>query len=57
MFPLVVYQGSVDGHEEFKKKYLDSLKDYWFDGYENESHEYYVKIFLNLYSEYKDIFY
>ena len=27
MFPLIVYQGSVDGHEEFKKKYLDSLKD------------------------------
>ena len=56
MFPLIVYQGSVDGHEEFKKKYLDSLKDYWFDGYENESPEYSGKIFLHLDSEYKDIF-
>ena len=34
IFPLVVYQGEVDGHDKFKKKYLNELKDYWFNGYD-----------------------
>ena len=39
IFPLVVYQGNIDCHSEFKQ-YTDELKQYWFNGYENESPEY-----------------
>lgn len=56
MFPLIVYQGKVECHEEFKKNNLDSLRDYWFNGYENESPEYSGKIFVHLKEEYKSFF-
>lgn len=54
VFPLVVYQGEVDGHDKFKKKYLNELKDYWFNGYENESPEYSGRIFVH--SKYQSFF-
>ena len=47
IFPLVVYQGVIDCHEQFKKDNLDFLRDYWFNGYENESPEYSGRIFLH----------
>lgn len=56
MFPLIVYQGKVECHEEFKKNNLDGLRDYWFNGYENESPEYSGKIFVHLKEEYKLFF-
>lgn len=30
IFPLVVYQGEVEIHEQFKKESLSDVKDYWF---------------------------
>ena len=54
IFPLVVYQGEVDCHDEFKDKYLNELKDYWFDGYKNESPEYSGRIFVH--NKYKLLF-
>jgi hypothetical protein len=56
LFPLVVYQGEVDCHEEFKSKHLESLKQYWFNGYENESPEFSGKIFVHLQEQYKSFF-
>jgi hypothetical protein len=56
IFPLIVYQGKIDCHEEFKEKYLKSLKEYWFNGYENESPEFSGKIFLHLQDQYKSFF-
>lgn len=56
LFPLVVYQGKVDCHEEFKSKHLESLKQYWFNGYENESPEFSGKIFIHLQQKYKSFF-
>ena len=56
IFPLIVYQGEVDCHQEFKKNHLSSLKDYWFNGYKNESPEYSGKIFLHLQEQYKFFF-
>jgi hypothetical protein len=46
MFPLIVYQGSIDCHQEFKEKNINSLRDYWFNGYENESPELSGKFFF-----------
>ena len=57
LFPLVVYQGSIDCHNDFKDKFLDEIRDYWFDGYENESPEYSGRIFLHLNSKYSDFFF
>ena len=48
MFPLVVHQGTIDCHEQFKKDNLDSLRDYWFNGYKNESPECSGRIFLHV---------
>ena len=56
LFPLVVYQGTVDCHDKFKKECLDSARDYWFNGYENESPEYSGRIFLHLDKKYSDFF-
>lgn len=56
MFPLIVYQGSIGCHQEFKEKNIDCLKNYWFNGYENESPELSGKIFLHLDSNYKSFF-
>lgn len=56
MFPLIVYQGTIDCHEEFKKKHLEDLKQYWFNGYENESPEYSGKIFVHQQEKYKLFF-
>ena len=47
IFPLVVYQGEVKGHKQFKEENLESLKGYWFDGYKNESPEYSGRIFVH----------
>lgn len=55
IFPLVVYQGNVDCHNEFKQ-YTDELKDYWFNGYENESPEYSGRIFVHANSKYEMFF-
>lgn len=56
VFPLIVYQGKIDCHEEFKSKHLESLKQYWFNGYENESPEFSGKIFVHLQEQYKSFF-
>ena len=53
LFPLVVYQGTIDCHNEFKEKHIDSLRDYWFNGYQNESPEYSGRIFVHHNKEYK----
>ena len=45
-FPTIVYQGMVECHEEVKK-HIDELRDYWFDGYNNESPEYSGRIFVH----------
>lgn len=45
-FPLIVYQGMVECHEQIKN-HLDELRDYWFDGYQNESPEYSGRIFAH----------
>lgn len=54
IFPLVVYQGQVEGHQEFKGEYLNALRQYWFDGYKNESPEYSGRIFVHIH--YPEIF-
>lgn len=56
IFPLVVYQGEVECHEEFKKNNIDTLREYWFNGYINESPEYSGKIFAHLNDEYSQFF-
>lgn len=56
VFPLVVYQTSIDCHKEFKEKYLQDLKDYWFNGYEYESPEASSRIFVHLEEKYSDFF-
>lgn len=56
MFPTIVYQGKVSCHQEFKQKNLDSLRSYWFNGYENESPEYSGRIFAHLNSDYNQFF-
>lgn len=56
IFPLIIYQGNIDCHEEFKKNHLNSLKEYWFNGYENESPEFSGKIFVHLQKQYKSFF-
>lgn len=45
-FPLIVYQGMVESQDKIKI-YLEELRDYWFDGYENESPEYSGRIFAH----------
>ena len=56
MFPLVVYQGSIDCHQKFKKNNTDALRSYWFNGYENESPEYSGRIFVHHQKQYKEFF-
>jgi hypothetical protein len=56
VFPLVVYQTDIEGHKEFKEKYLQNLKDYWFNGYEYESPEASSRIFVHLNENYSDFF-
>ena len=56
VFPLVVYQGTVDCHKEFKEQNLDSLRDYWFDGYQNESPEFSGRIFVHHQKKYELFF-
>jgi hypothetical protein len=56
MFPLIVYQGMVDCHDDFKNYHLKSLKEYWFNGYQNESPEYSGKIFVHREKKYKSFF-
>ena len=46
VFPLIVYQGSVDSHN-YMKKHIDVLREYWPNGYENESPEYSGRIFAH----------
>ncbi len=56
VFPLVVYQASLDCHEKFKEKYLEELKKYWFNGYEYESPEASSRIFVHLNENYSELF-
>ena len=46
VFPLIVYQGSIECHS-YMKKHISNLRDYWFNGYDNESPEYSGKIFAH----------
>jgi uncharacterized protein (TIGR02466 family) len=55
VFPLVVYQGSIDCHTELKE-YTEEIKKYWFDGYENESPEYSGRILFHAKPEYEIFF-
>jgi hypothetical protein len=52
IFPLIVYQGTIDCHEKFKEQNLETLCDYWFNGYENESPEVSGNIFSHLNDDY-----
>jgi len=56
MFPLIVYQGSIECHQRLKEENIDSLRDYWFNGYQNESPEYSGKIFVHHQPKYKSFF-
>lgn len=56
IFPLVVYQTTLDCHGKFKEKYFDNIKKYWFNGYKYESPEASSRIFLHLNDEYKIFF-
>ena len=56
IFPLIVYQGEIECHQEFKHENLDSLRDYWFNGYQNESPEFSGKIFLHNDPRYSQFF-
>lgn len=56
IFPLVVYQGVVECHNEFKSKNLNTLREYWFNGYINESPEYSGRIFAHLNEDNKALF-
>ena len=53
VFPLIIYQEKVEGHDKFKEN-IDDLREYWFDGYKNESPENSGKIFVHL--KYKSFF-
>ena len=55
VFPLIIYQGDVDGHDEFKKN-LEDIKKYWFNGYKYESPEGSERIFLHHNEKYIDFF-
>jgi hypothetical protein len=54
-FPLIVYQGMVESHDKIKI-YLEELRDYWFDGYQNESPEYSGRIFAHQNKIYRPFF-
>jgi hypothetical protein len=56
LFPLVIYQGEIENHQEYKKNYLEELKEYWFNGYQNESPECSGRIFLHKNKKYLSIF-
>ena len=56
VFPLAVHQTSISCHKEFKEKHYESLKKYWFNGYEYESPEASSRIFVHLNEEYKQFF-
>lgn len=56
VFPLIVYQESIDCHSKFKKKYLSEIRSYWFNGYQNESPENSGNIFLHLNKDYTEFF-
>ena len=46
VFPLIVYQGEVKCHAQIKSS-INELREYWFDGYQNESPEYSGRIFAH----------
>jgi len=54
-FPLIVYQGMVESQDKIKI-YLEELRDYWFDGYQNESPEYSGRIFAHQNEIYRPFF-
>ena len=56
VFPMIVYQGDIDCHNEFNEKYLEDIKKYWFNGYKYESPEGSANIFLHLNENYCDFF-
>lgn len=55
IFPLVVYQGDVSCHNEFKEN-LEDIKKYWFNGYKYESPEGSERIFLHHNEKYQEFF-
>lgn len=56
IFPLVIYQNTIDCHQTFKETYIDQIRDYWFNGYQNQSPECSGKIFLHVDEKYKFFF-
>ncbi len=56
IFPLIVYQGSLEHHEKFKEDNLEEVKEYWFNGYEYESPEASSRIFLHLNENCSELF-
>ena len=54
-FPLIVYQGMVESQDKIKI-HLEELRDYWFDGYQNESPEYSGRIFVHQNKNYQPFF-
>lgn len=46
-FPTLIYQGKIENHEYIKENHSSELKEYWFDGYNNESPENSEKIFIH----------
>jgi hypothetical protein len=56
LFPLVIYQSSLECHEKFKEENLEEIKKYWFNGYEYESPESSSRIFLHLNRNYSTLF-
>lgn len=56
IFPTIVYQGEIDIHKKFKEEYLEELKKYWFNGYENQSPENSGRIFLHNEEKYSIFF-
>ena len=56
IFPLIVYQGSLECHKKFKEDNLEEVKEYWFNGYEYESPEASSRIFLHLNENCSELF-
>jgi hypothetical protein len=56
VFPLAIHQTTISCHKEFKEKYYENLKEYWFNGYEYESPEGSSRIFVHLCEDYTEFF-
>lgn len=56
IFPLVIFQNNINCHQKFKEDNLEDIKNYWFNGYDNESPECSGKIFLHNDIKYQSFF-